>query len=285
MRPKTLRRLALGALLVAAPSTARPQGPPMQGPALPPAAAPPAFLYGFEPEGKYGLWIDGEEAKGATVHMSRREGSLFLLQHEALEAGVLLRPKDKMVLLLAAGAVQEQMDLTITLKNEPPATEVGVYSITEDGIQFAAHGHAVVLKQGPILVGEQQGPELLAKDAGYSYRAQTYVPSSLTLTRLRATKAPVRVRVFFATWCGACSQKLPRLLRVARDLGPSPLQFEYVGMPHKFTEYDAAKEFDIKSIPTAVLLKGPDEIGRLKGRAWLTPEKGIADLLEKASLL
>jgi thiol-disulfide isomerase/thioredoxin len=231
------------------------------------------------------IWVDDQVAKGGAVAVASRAGNLILLRAPQLGGGVLLRPAKKTVARIEPGKIVEELDQTFAVGNDPEPEVVGTFEVGDQGISFALGDHRVELRQGPNKIGLHAGEELVASNVGYAFRARAYVPDSSVVDELRGVGESLKVRVFFGSWCPYCSNRIPRLLRVARDLGSDDIQFEYFGLPSPFRDDPEAKKFDIKGVPTAVVLRGDEELGRIKGQGWNAPESSLRDLLRTAGLL
>jgi thiol-disulfide isomerase/thioredoxin len=92
---------------------------------------------------------------------------------------------------------------------------------------------------------------------------------------------PVRVRVFFGSWCPHCKEQLPSLLRVEDELrgSSSKIQFEYYGLPQGFGKEPEAKKYNVGSVPTGIVFVDGMEVGRITGGDWSSPEKRLNALL------
>ncbi len=77
---------------------------------------------------------------------------------------------------------------------------------------------------------------------------------------------------FFATWCGPCKMIAPILDKLATDtnLGAKIIKIDV----DQDQEY--AQEYDIKSVPTMVILKNGKEVERFSG---FRPEPAIRDII------
>lgn len=243
------------------------------------------FLRGFEPVGKYEIWVDAKPASHAMVAVARLAGNVILLQGDELGGGLLLRPGERTAARIAAGKAMEEMDGTLALEMAPPPEVLGPFEIGEKGIAVRMDEHLVELRPAPYKLGPHTGQELLESNAEYVYNSRGYIPADPTLALLRRAKRPVTVRVFFGSWCPACSRRVPRILRIEKDLRSQAIHFEFFGLPSKFREDPEAKKFQVHSVPTGVVLSDGKEIGRLKGDLWDEPEASLLAVLREAGLL
>jgi thiol-disulfide isomerase/thioredoxin len=121
---------------------------------------------------------------------------------------------------------------------------------------------------------------MIGHSVAYIHRAESYTPSAEVLANLRESDRAVRVRVFFGSWCAACGQSVPRLMKVVQELGSSsPIEVEYYGLPRGFAGEPEAEKYGITGVPTAVVFDRDAEIGRIGGNEWISPEKTLTELL------
>lgn len=272
-----LRRVLAASLfscLAAAPTLAAGK---VVGPAL-----PPLVVDGLEPIGKYRIFLDGKPVSEQHIAVAASAGSVYLLQGKEIGAGLLIRPREREVIRLAPGNVQPQMDGTFRVDAGGPGDVLGPFEVDKEGLFFAYDGKKLLLGQAPIFLGDRSADELLAKQDGYAFRARQYVPKPAAMEYLAQVPDEIRVKTFFGSWCGACSQKLPRLLRVAQDLRGRKFQFEFYGLPSPFKGEPEATKYDITSVPTGVVFRGEKEIGRITGADWESPAVLLRRIVDKA---
>ncbi len=114
--------------------------------------------------------------------------------------------------------------------------------------------------------------------------ATAYTPSIPVLAKLRSQTEDVQVLVFFGSWCSACKQMVPRIMKVDEQLDGSKVQIDYYGLPQgrAFSADTKASAMGIKSVPTGVVFLNGREIGRINGNGWKIPELAINNVLVKA---
>ena len=84
--------------------------------------------------------------------------------------------------------------------------------------------------------------------------------------------------LFSADWCGPCKMLKPTLAKIEESLSES---YNFVKVDISEVE-ETTKKFNIKNIPTCVLTKSGEEIGRFTG---VRSESQIKNFLEESSLL
>ncbi len=69
----------------------------------------------------------------------------------------------------------------------------------------------------------------------------------------------VKIKKFYADWCAPCKAVTPALRQAAEELG---IDVEEVNIE---TSRELAMDYDVRSIPTMVVLRNGKEIGRING--------------------
>ncbi len=80
---------------------------------------------------------------------------------------------------------------------------------------------------------------------------------------------------FFATWCGPCKMIAPILDKLSQD---DTMNAKIIKVDVD-QEAEYAKEFNIKTVPTIVLIKNGKEVNRFSG---FKPEQGIREFAKSA---
>jgi thiol-disulfide isomerase/thioredoxin len=241
---------------------------------------PDPVLRDFEPLGEYVLHVAGVPMPAVQLYRSERAGAAVLMTGPGLRSALLIMPREKALKRVDPLKVVVNPDgRAFLLADAKPMRESG---ITIEGMEvvFTVEGKPARLREKPYLLGLQPGKALLAHDVGYAFRARQYNPSPALLRALREAKQAVRVRVFFGNWCPHCSEMVPRVLRVADALAGSPVRFEFYGLPTQFGNEPEAKRLKVNAVPTGIVYRGNQEIGRIAGGDWSIPELAIKKILD-----
>ena len=261
-RSRASRALALAALLACAPALEAQGG----------------RLVGFEKTGDFLVELDGVPADSVSVYKSTSAGAL-LVSGGDLAAPVLIRPRTRSVEKISLLKIAENPNGTLELLPNPAYGSEPPFQVDELDVVFQVEGRNVRLKPKPALLGFQNALGIYAHSPEYEVRKTAYATDDGVLGKLRAEGRDVRVQVFFGTWCPACGQMVPRILKVAEEMRGSKIQFAYYGLDRQFSGDSEAKRLGIKSVPTGVVWVDGVEVGRISGNGWRSPEAALRDLL------
>ncbi|HVS02549.1 MAG TPA: thioredoxin family protein, partial [Thermoanaerobaculia bacterium] len=182
-----------------------------------------AHLQGFEPLGEYRLVVAGKADPAAAMYRSQRGGSAMLVEAPSLPGPVLLSPRARSVERVPAEKIVRNQDGSLDLLADAELAAAGSFEIDDGTVSFALDGREVRLEEEPYLLGLHGTEAMLERDPGYAFHAAKYSASPPILRGLKSVAEPVRVRVFFGSWCPSCKQMLPRILRVAEELAGTPI--------------------------------------------------------------
>jgi thiol-disulfide isomerase/thioredoxin len=239
-----------------------------------------SVLQGFEPTGYFELVVDGGKVDDARIFEAQRAGSIILIRSSVFSSPVLVTPRSKTVETVPAAKVVDRDDGRVDILADADLTSQGTFEVDQSEINFSVDGHTVRLAERPYLLGLQSTRDLLDYDATYSFRSSNYKPSGPMVRSLAAVGDPVRVRIFFGSWCPHCKEMVPKALSVAQELGNSQIAFEYYGLPRPFDKEPEALRADIRAVPTGIVYRNGKEIGRIEGADWRIPELALKRLLE-----
>ena len=237
----------------------------------------------FEPVG-YMAKLDGKTLADGEVFQSRSAGAFLILASD-LPAPVMVKIRDGQVQTVDLMKVNRRADGTVELFPNATLTSLGAFKVTADrsGIEFNIDGRPGMLLEKPPLVGFQSIAELGEHSPEYKRSAASYTPSDPIVDKLKTQSDEVKVQVFFGSWCGACKQMVPRIMRVAEQLAGSNVTFDFYGLPRGFEGDKEAARFKIEAVPTGVIFRDGKEIGRVSGAGWKVPELAINNLLVSPS--
>jgi thiol-disulfide isomerase/thioredoxin len=162
-----------------------------------------------------------------------------------------------------------------------PAEEIGLFEKTGADIVFAAGGETVRIYPAAPLTGEIELSTLLAKKPEYLEAAGEYRPDPGALARIREA-GPLRVVVFFGTWCSSCSRHLPTLIQTLEQADNPALVTRYIAVDEKLTvPKEEIDRFRVHTTPTVIVLQGDREIGRIDGLPELSMDQDLAAIVAR----
>jgi thioredoxin 1 len=94
------------------------------------------------------------------------------------------------------------------------------------------------------------------------------------------TATGIQVIDFWAQWCGPCKTAAPMFESIANSYSEEELKTLSFGKVDVDKNPETALKFNVKSIPTFIVLKDGVEVGRFKGAQGLTTN--IQNLIDKA---
>lgn len=238
-----------------------------------------AVLRDFQLTGDWVIEVGGKPAKNAEIYFSQRVPGYLIVAPE-LASPTLLLPRERTVntvsfmkLAKRGGAIDVLADAEVT--------PVGRMVPEGEAARFSVDGKTFVMKPRPHLLGSNDLAGMLGYSPEYRRKAAAYKPDAAALAALKAAKQPVKVRVYFGSWCPYCSQHVPHLLRVAEELRGSRVSFEFYGLPQgpAFATDPAAKRDDVHGVPTGIVYVGGREAGRIEGGEWVKPEQTLREIV------
>jgi thiol-disulfide isomerase/thioredoxin len=235
----------------------------------------------FEPNGDFLLVVDGKEQPKAETYRSTSTAQILVLS-SALPSPVLLSPGTSAVVTVPVMQVVKQASGVVHMFDGAILASQGVFRLEGQNVAFSSDGHSGLLKPRPNLLKAQTATTLLDYNPAYRRNARAYQPDAAALKALQSgRKQPVKVQVYFGSWCPHCTQAVPRILRTQEMLGQAPIQFEYYGLPPfpELSKDPEAIRLGLNGVPTGVVLVDGREAGRITGAGWNNPEVVLQDIL------
>ncbi len=237
-----------------------------------------AILKDFVPTGDYLLEIGGQPAPDAKVYQSERVPAILIVADQ-LASPTLLLPREGSVQTVSIMKLVERQDGTVDLLADTELTPRGAFQLDGDVVSFGLDGKRVRIKPRPDLLGFHDLDEMLAYSPEYRRGAASYQPDAAIVAALRRQPRPVRVKVYFGSWCPHCKHYLPFVLKVAEQLRGSDVDFQFYGLPRGFGDEPAAKKDAVHAVPTAIVYVSGKEAGRIAGDDWNHPERSLRQIV------
>ncbi len=236
-------------------------------------------ISGFTPSSDYMLEIDGQPAPTAQVYWSQ-SARMFLIVVKDQPAPLLVEPQSRQVKTVPLVKIAKQPDGTVGILQGAVMAPKAALEMTPEGLAtFNVDGRAYKLQEKPPLLGWQTPDTIAAYNSVYVQRSNSYQPQAGALADLKKQAADVKLTVFFGSWCPFCQQKVPMVMRLARELAGSKVKFDFYGLPHGFSGDPEAKRNGVKSVPTGIVYVNGKEVGRITADGWAAPETTLRNLV------
>lgn len=257
---------ALLALALAVPALAQPAQP-----------AVDSVFKDFSRTGEYLLMVNGKPVPSYEIYKNDTLPA-YLIVSPAFPAAVLLTPRTMAVETVPAAKIVRQ-DGKAALAADADTTPQGQFKLEGDKVVFTAAGRKGSLGPNPPLLGLQKAPALRNHSPEYVVTARNYKPNAPAVAALKKGAKPVKVKVFFGSWCPHCKQHLPYLMRVEDELKGSRIQFEYYGLPQRFSNEPEARKYGVDGVPLGIVFVDGKEVGRIRNNDWGSPETKLSAIL------
>ena len=236
-----------------------------------------SVLRGFQATGEYVLLVNGQADLGSEVFVNSSLPAYLILPTTL--SPILITPGAGTVATVPKAKIVRQKDGTVDLLADAVTKPQGKLVIGDGRVDFTTEGKKAALGPKPPLLGLKKSAELKKHSPEYIRGAKAYTPNPVSVAKLKSQAAPVRVLVFFGSWCGHCKEMLPHLLRVEDEIKGSRIQFDYRGIPRDFKDPEVQR-LNVGTVPTAVVYDGKGrEIGRITNNDWTAPEVARSVLL------
>jgi hypothetical protein len=236
----------------------------------------------FTPGGDMDLFIGNVLDPSARIYESPPD-AVVLVVSDRLPTPVVLHVRSRGVQAVPSERLQETERGIVLLRGDA-LQSLGSFEVVKTDIQFSHGALAAVLRPKPSLVGAHTLAELYAHTPKYKTDAAAYAPDPTIVAKLRGVAADYRVKFVFGSWCSVCKHYLPRGLAVVEALSGSPIEFEYLGLPLEDPwSTPEVKRLAVTSLPTAIVYRGDQEIGRFAGAEdFNRPEARLWDAIERS---
>lgn len=173
------------------------------------------------------------------------------------------------LLALAAGAVAARAA-------DPPPVTVK-QPVAAQGVEVPPE----TKKEEPVLVGPATREQIEGAAPEWVQAEVESHPDAEAAKALAAIEPGAEVTVFLGTWCGDSRREVPRLWRAIDEAGGLvPFKISYVCVDRQKKEpAGAVGENGIHYVPTFIVRRGGQEVGRIVEEAPHGIEHDLADLL------
>ncbi|MFZ4621488.1 MAG: thioredoxin family protein [Bacteroidota bacterium] len=110
----------------------------------------------------------------------------------------------------------------------------------------------------------------------------SYAIDSASIEELKPLMRDVHFLVVLGTWCGDSKREFPHTTKIMDAAGISGNDIRYFGVDHSKKSTDGTTEkYNIMRVPTLIVFKGEEEVGRIVEHPRETQEKDLLRILRK----
>lgn len=236
------------------------------------------------PDYDFSIEVNGSYPQQATFYRSDERGK-FLIDLPENGGGYLMDLTVRKIFAVPSEMMTKSNAGNMTIKGGVPEG-ASTYAFSIDGpiVQFNADSSNVrvlpVLMR-PALIGPVSLEDLLADRPEYREMMKKYNPDAKSIEALRASRKPIDLEVYFATWCSHCKKYMPKILRVVTESRNPNLRIQLTGVPKMFaTEPGPWQGKNIKTIPVVIVKFDGKDLTRLGTTETAAPEIELASLLQ-----
>jgi len=116
----------------------------------------------------------------------------------------------------------------------------------------------------------------------YDSEYASYIPDAATITNLKTVlvNKNIKITIVFGSWCGDSQEQVPRFFKITDAIGFSDTNITIYGVDRsKKSDNGETDNFKITLVPTFILFKDGNEIGRITETPKVTIEKDIFEIV------
>lgn len=134
-------------------------------------------------------------------------------------------------------------------------------------------------------VGQFTAQQVLEHDERYQDRAFIYIPDPDALAVFAGISQPVLIKLFYRTDCPDSVREVPPFIKTIQLADNSNISVEYIGVNReKDQPAELLAGWDIQRVPTFVVIRDGQEIGRVIETAKTKIEVDLAEILQNPSM-
>ncbi|HET8866170.1 MAG TPA: thioredoxin family protein [Gracilimonas sp.] len=142
----------------------------------------------------------------------------------------------------------------------------------------------VMAQSSEDLVGIVTAQQIIDHDRIFRIYVNRYEPENEVVDYLQTQKDSLTLNIFFGNWCRESKKYIPGLMKLLQVVDSDLIEVKYIAVDFEKKNPDLfLNEFDIKYIPTVVVLKGNVEIGRIEEKPHQLIETDLVQILKEAS--
>lgn len=206
--------------------------------------------------------IDGADVGEAKVYRTQGLPSILLVA-PGLRQPMMIDPRTRSIRPVTGAVMPGDTEKTLEMKDSAVGADGQPFTMDENGVQAEWENHKIRMINRPAIVGETSVEAILAYSYIYQEGMDRYAPSEQDLSYLKSFSDPVKVEVFFGSWCPHCKELVPKFFKCMKLADNPRIALSLTGVPDRnFSAYGPARQRNIHGVPTFIVYAGTREIGR-----------------------
>jgi len=139
-----------------------------------------------------------------------------------------------------------------------------------------------IVMRAPIQ-GAATQDEIFKHSPVYRKGMEAYRPEQAAVQTIKGYGTPVKIEVYFGTWCPHCKIVVPQFMKAIAEAGSSNVSVAYVGVPRRFDQWPETRAKGVRGLPTLIFYRDGKEFSRIPGGAEDGPiETMVAQVLNSS---
>lgn len=136
------------------------------------------------------------------------------------------------------------------------------------------------IKKNETIVGEISSDELFQELPLFHVEYEEFQPHSDFIQKLKNKNENIHFLVFFGSWCSDSEKYVPKMMKIFDEVNHPQHTLQLVGVNvYKRDDKNMAIHYDIKKVPTIIILKNGKELGRIVETPKVSIEKDLLQIL------
>jgi thiol-disulfide isomerase/thioredoxin len=122
----------------------------------------------------------------------------------------------------------------------------------------------------------------LQNEPSFKWMNSSYKPDATAVASLKQSLPSYSIIAFIGTWCDDSQSLMPKLARVLQDTNFPASNFTLWGVDRtKETAGGESKIYQVKKVPTIIILKDNKEVGRIVEAVSSSIEEDLLQIIQK----
>ncbi|HHM01843.1 MAG TPA: thioredoxin [Caldithrix abyssi] len=130
-----------------------------------------------------------------------------------------------------------------------------------------------------MLYGKTTAEQLYFDFPVWKEAFDVYRPKKEVMAELKSVVRPMKIKIFFGTWCKDSRKNVPRFFKII-DAYKDKFEIELIAVDRGLdAENENAEAWDIQRVPTFIFIEKGQEIGRIIENPVKSLEEDVVDIL------